>query len=73
MDRYLQPHQARQRAPTVFEDLLGDALERAFAAGATTVETVIEHLNRTGPANENAQVWTKESFEATMARLGGQE
>ncbi len=33
--RYLQPHQAQQRPPTSFEDLLGDALERAFASGIT--------------------------------------
>jgi hypothetical protein len=72
MDRYLQAHQARTRAPTIFEDLLGDALERAFAAGAASVEEVIAHLNRTGPANANSQAWTVASFEAAMARLGGE-
>ena len=29
--RFLQPNQAQQRPPTPFEDLLGDALERALA------------------------------------------
>jgi hypothetical protein len=72
MDRYLQAHQARTAAPTVFEDLLGDAIERAFAAGASSVEEVISHLNRTGPANANSEAWTPASFEATMARLGGE-
>ena len=32
-DRYLQPHQARQRPATTYEDLLGDVIERAFADG----------------------------------------
>ena len=32
-DRILQPHQARTRTPTTYEDLLGDAVERAYAAG----------------------------------------
>ena len=31
-DRYLEPHQARERPPTAFESLLGDAIERAFRA-----------------------------------------
>ncbi|WP_367618161.1 recombinase-like helix-turn-helix domain-containing protein, partial [Variovorax sp. CAN15] len=30
-DRYLQPHQARRRPATTYEDLLGDVIERAFA------------------------------------------
>ena len=30
VDRYLEPHQARQRPATLFEDLLGDAIERAI-------------------------------------------
>ena len=34
-ERYQQPHQARQRPPTSFEDLLGDAIERAFGNGIT--------------------------------------
>jgi len=29
-DRNLEPHQARTRTPTTYEDLLGDAIERAY-------------------------------------------
>ncbi|MBP7565767.1 MAG: hypothetical protein KA795_07150 [Burkholderiaceae bacterium] len=69
-DRYLQPHQARERAPTPYEDLLGDAIERAFASGVTQVEDLVAALNRTGPAAPNSQPWTVESYRQEMARLG---
>lgn len=70
-DRYLEPHQARTRLPTTFEDLLGDAIERAFGAGAETLGEVVASLNRTGPSNENGEDWTESNFQALMARLGG--
>ena len=68
-ERYLVPHQARRRMPTVFEDLLGDAIERAFAAGVTTWPDMVASLNRTGPSNVNGEDWTEQSFQALMARL----
>nr|WP_315207937.1 recombinase-like helix-turn-helix domain-containing protein [uncultured Albidiferax sp.] len=68
-DRYLEPHQARRRQPTTFEDLLGDAIERAFGAGAQTLSEVVASLNRTGPSNENGEAWTEQNFQALMARL----
>ncbi len=69
-DRILEPHQARRRAPTTFEDLLGDAIERAFGAGAHTLPELVASLNRTGPSSENGELWTEQSFQALMARLG---
>jgi hypothetical protein len=69
-DRYLEPHQARERAPTLQEDLLGDSIERAFGEGVQTLAELVAHLNRSGPAGENGQDWTEESFQALMARLG---
>ena len=68
-ERYLVPHQARRRMPTVFEDLLGDAIERAFAAGVTTLPDMVASLNRSGPSNANGEPWTEQSFQALMARL----
>jgi hypothetical protein len=68
-DRYLEAHQARKRLPTIFEDLLGDALERAFGAGAQTLSDVVASLNRSGPSNENGEAWTEQNFQALMARL----
>ena len=69
-DRYLDPHQARQRSPTPFEDLLGDAIERAFGSGVTELPDLIDRLNATGPSGENGEAWTEASFTALMARLG---
>ena len=69
-DRYLEPHQARQRAGTLFEDLLGDAIERAFGEGVLTLPELVAYINRSGPAGENGEAWTEQSFEALMARLG---
>lgn len=69
-DRYLEPHQARQRPPTTFEDLLGDAIERAFGDGAHSLPELVACLNRTGPSNDNGEAWTEQSVQALMARLG---
>jgi hypothetical protein len=71
-DRYLQPHQARRRAPTTFEDLLGDAIERAFAEGAHTLPQLVAALNRFGPSAMGGQEWTEDNFSALMARLGNE-
>ena len=30
---YLNPHQARDREPDAYQNLLGDAIERCYAAG----------------------------------------
>jgi hypothetical protein len=69
-DHYLEPHQARTRAQTPYEELLGDAIERAFGAGIDTLPALVSHLNETGPSAENGQPWTEASFQAVMARLG---
>jgi hypothetical protein len=68
--RYLQPQQAQQRPPTSFEDLLGDALERAFGAGHWELDALVAQLNKTGPLGPNGQNWTAESFQATIKTLG---
>lgn len=69
-DRYLDPHQARDREPTAYESLLGDAIERAFGAGIHDLAGLVGCLNRTGPNAPNGQAWTEESFAALMAQLG---
>ena len=68
--RYLQPHQAQQRPPTSFEDLLGDALERAFGAGHWELDALVAQLNKTGPLGPNGQAWTADTFQATIKTLG---
>jgi len=68
--RYLQPNQAQQRPPNTFEDLLGDALERAFASGITELAPLVNYLNQSGPLGPNGQPWTEQSFEAEINKLG---
>ena len=68
--RSLEPHQARQRPPTLFEDLLGDAIERAFAAGAHTLPELVAQLNDGGSSSANGEAWTEHNFQALMSRLG---
>lgn len=67
---YVEPHQARTRAPTPFENTLGDALEAAFAGGVHDLAAVVEALNRTGPRPPAGGAWTEESFQREIARLG---
>ena len=69
-DVYLNPHQARRRPPTQYEDLLGDAIERAFAAGVHDLAGLVAHLNRTGPGcPSNDGVWTETLYQEEIARL----
>lgn len=67
---YNATHQARTAEPTTYENLLGDAIERAFAAGIHDLEALVNYLNTTGPAGPNGERWTAESYQREMARLG---
>ena len=62
--------QHRDAAPTAYENLLGDSIERAFAQGLHEIEALIDYLNKAGPAGPNSQPWTVDTFKAEMARLG---
>jgi len=68
-DRYLDPHQARQRPPTTYEDLLGDAIERAFAAGTHDLPSLVQSLNDSGLASPDGSPWTEANYRAAMATL----
>jgi hypothetical protein len=68
--RYLEPHQARRRPPTSYEDLLGDAIERAFGAGLWELDALVAQLNKTGPLGPNGARWTAESYQAVIKTLG---
>ena len=67
---YMEPHQARRRTPTSYEDLLGDAIERAFGAGHWELDALLTCLNKTGPLGPNGASWTAESYQAVMKTLG---
>ncbi len=68
-DRYLDPHQARRRPPSEYESLLGDSLERAFAAGTHDLAGIVAYLNDAGPPAAEGKPWTVEHLEAELARL----
>lgn len=68
--RYIEPHQARQRAPTSYEDLLGDSIERAFGAGHWELNALLAYLNQAGPLGPNGAPWTAESYQAVIKTLG---
>ena len=69
-DRYLQPHQARQRPATTYEELLGDAIERAFGDGVHDLAGLVERLNDSGLATPSGQRWTEDLYRLEMAKLG---
>jgi hypothetical protein len=69
-DRHLEPHQARTRPQTDFENALGDSIEEAYAAGIHDLEGVVGHLVAHGPPPEGGGSWTVDGFTALMAELG---
>jgi hypothetical protein len=67
---YLNPHQARDREPDDYQNLLGDAIERAFAAGVHDLPGLVGRLNEAGVPSPNGAGWTPELFQKEMKRLG---
>jgi hypothetical protein len=63
-------HQHRLAEPTPYENLLGDAIERAFATGIHDLDGIVRMLNDTGPAGPDGEPWTAARLEAELARLG---
>jgi Recombinase-like helix-turn-helix domain len=71
MDKpYLNPNQARDREPDDWQNLLGDAIERAFAAGIHDLPGLVASLNEAKLPAPNGQPWSTELFEREMKRLG---
>ena len=66
---YTQPHQARRHAPTDYENLLGDAIEAAFAAGAWKLEELVARLNQDSIRTPEGDAWTVDGFKAAIAQL----
>ena len=67
---YNETHQTRTAPPTAYESLLGDAIERAYAAGIHDLDGLVAYLNGSGPSGPNGQPWTPETYSREMARLG---
>lgn len=68
--QYIVVNQTRDREPTEYENLLGDALEQVFAGGATELEAVVAGLNEIEAPSPDGQPWTAELLQAELARLG---
>jgi hypothetical protein len=66
---YNETHQSRSKAPTSYESLLGDSIERAFGSGIHDLDALVKYLNTTGPSGPNGQPWTPETYQQEMARL----
>tara|TARA_R110000868_G_scaffold99535_1_gene273882 strand:+ start:237 stop:473 length:237 start_codon:yes stop_codon:yes gene_type:complete len=62
--------QTRTHEETDFERRLADAMERAFVAGVTELDALVDCLNAEGVRDEDNRAWTVDSFRAVMARLG---
>lgn len=69
-ERYLEPHQARTRPPTAFENALGDTIEAAYAAGIHDLDGLVARLTEAGPPPESGGMWTVEGFLDLMKELG---
>ncbi len=66
----LNPHQTRDRAPSDYENLLGDALERSFAAGVQDIEGVVQGLIDYGVPAPEGKSWNAALLESELKRLG---
>lgn len=67
---YLNPHQARDREPDDYQNLLGDAIERSYADGVHDLAGLVERLNEARVPSPNGQTWTPDLFRQEMKRLG---
>lgn len=62
--------QTRAAPPSEYEIQLGDALESIFAAGIEDLPGVIGRLNAQGVRDPGGDIWTEESFQREIRRLG---
>lgn len=62
--------QNRPAPPTVYENSLGDALERVFDSGAVELVEVVAKLNELGMKDPAGSAWTEESFTRELKHLG---
>ena len=68
--QYLEVHQTRDKEPGDYENLLGDALERAFAAGVTEISRLVQELADYGVPAPGGQSWSEDLLRAELKRLG---
>ena len=66
----LNSRQARDHAPSDYENILGDALERAFAAGVHDLEGVVRGLMDYGVPAPEGKTWDAALLAGELKRLG---
>lgn len=69
-DQYIVVHQSRDRDPTEYEDLLADALEKAFAGGVTDVDGIVASLIADAVPSPGGRPWTSDLVLSELKRLG---
>lgn len=68
-EQYLDPHQTRDREPTDYENLLGDALEKAFGAGVQDLDGICAALTKDCVPSPGGKPWTPALLESELKRL----
>ena len=68
---YLDPHQARDRAPTDWEMALASAIEQAFGQGHHGLPALVAALNASRVRPRDGGTWTEDGFIALMRELAG--
>jgi len=63
-------NQTRSAPPTEYENQLGDALMEIFESDIDQLSGVVDKLNEMGVKSPEGEVWTEESFQLEMKRLG---
>jgi len=63
--------QTRPAPPTEYENRLGDALVACFEEGIEELSPLVMRLNELGVLAPDGSLWTEDSFEREIARLGG--
>ncbi|MFT8675475.1 MAG: recombinase-like helix-turn-helix domain-containing protein [Acetobacter sp.] len=66
---YNETFQSRLREPDPYENMIGDALEAAFARGATTLADILPVLAERDIAAPDGSSWTEAKLAAELARL----
>jgi hypothetical protein len=66
---YLSAHQTRDREPTDYENLLGDALEKAFAAGVHELDGVCAQLIADCVPSPGGRTWAPDLLASELKRL----
>jgi hypothetical protein len=68
-EQYLDPHQTRDREPTDYENLLGDALEKAFARGVHELDGICAALIEDCVPSPGGKPWNPALLESELKRL----